>query len=48
MKQLIVMIATIILGIAVAVIIMGFRTTATSLSEGVNDKVTGTFVTELP
>ena len=43
MKQLIVMIATILLGIAIAVVVLGFSGTADSLSSGVTSKITGTF-----
>ena len=43
MKQLIVMIATILLGIAIAVVVLGFSGTAEDLSSGVNTKIMGTF-----
>ncbi len=43
MKQLIVMIATILLGIAIAVVVLGFSGTAESLSSGVTSKITSTF-----
>ncbi len=43
MKQLIVMIATVLLGIAIAVVVLGFSGTAESLSSGVTDKITSTF-----
>ena len=48
MKQLIVMIATILLGIAIAVVVLGFSDTATQLSSGVGSKITSTFSGQLP
>lgn len=39
MKQLIVMIATILLGIAIAVVVLGFSGTAETLSSGVIVKI---------
>ena len=41
--QTIVMIATILLGIAIAVVVLGFSGTAETLSSGVNTKITSTF-----
>ena len=38
MKQLIVMIATILLGIAIAVVVLGFSGTAETLASGVSSK----------
>ncbi len=43
MKQLIVMIATILLGIAIAVVVLGFSGTAETLASGVSTKITNTF-----
>ena len=43
MKQLIVMIATVLLGIAIAVVVLGFSGTAEDLSSGVNTKILSTF-----
>ena len=43
MKQLIVMIATILLGIAIAVVVLGFSDTASTLSSGVSTKINSTF-----
>ena len=40
MKQLIVLISTIVLGIAVALMIMGFKTDARSMTEAVSDHLT--------
>lgn len=48
MKQLIVMIATILLGIAIAVVVLGFSDTAQTLSSGVGSKVETTFNGYLP
>ncbi|MBR0130309.1 MAG: hypothetical protein IJM08_03290 [Firmicutes bacterium] len=39
MKQLIVLISTIILGIAIAFMVLGFRTTAKNLTDTTNSKV---------
>ena len=39
MKQLIVMISTIILGIAIAFMVLGFKTTAKNLTDKTNSKV---------
>lgn len=41
MKQLIVLVATIILGVAIGGIIMGFSTTAGNLKDNTNSKVSG-------
>ncbi len=41
MKQLIVMISTIILGIAIAFMVLGFKTTAKNLTDGANTKMNG-------
>ena len=43
MKQLIVLISMILLGIAVAVVVLNFTETASTLSEGVESKVQSTF-----
>ena len=48
MKQLIVMIATILLGIAIAVIVLGFTDTAATLSSGAGSKITETFSGYMP
>ncbi len=40
MKQLIVMVSTIMLGIAIAVIVMSFSTQAETVSESVNSGIT--------
>lgn len=40
MKELIVMVATIMLGIAIAVIVMSFSSQAENVSESVNNKIT--------
>lgn len=48
MKQLIVMIATILLGIAIAVLVMGFQDSARTLTTGANNKITNTFSSYIP
>lgn len=41
MKQLIVMVATVMLGIAIGVMVMGFTTEAESVNESVSSNVAG-------
>ncbi len=48
MKQLIVLIATMLLGIAVALVVLSFTNTASTLSEGVESKVQSTFSDYIP
>lgn len=43
MKQLIVLIATIVLGVAIASLVLGFRTTATTLSSNANNSISNVF-----
>lgn len=44
MKQLIVMVSTIILGIAIAVIVMSFSTQADSIAESVNSNISDVII----
>ena len=48
MKQLIVMIATILLGIAIAVLVMGLQDSARTLTTGATSKITNTFSSYMP
>ena len=48
MKKLIVMIATILLGIAIAVLVMGFQDSARSLTTGATNKITNTVSCYIP
>lgn len=43
MKQLIVLIATIVLGVAIASLVLGFRTTATNISNSANSSINSVF-----
>lgn len=43
MKQLIVLIATIVLGVAIASLVLGFRTTATNIATSANGSINSVF-----